>query len=100
MHCTGMDLAVERHQMLWRIWLPETHSLSCNGKSLFWWAGTGSGEASEEDAAGGRRSSRVKRPNVRTVDAASELEPGPSNRHNRFPSRLRATVSRWCISTL
>ena len=54
-------------------------------------AGSGSEEPSEEDVAGGRRSSRARRPTQR-LGAGSE--PGPSTRHSRFPSRLRATVHR------
>ncbi len=54
-------------------------------------AGSGSGEPSEEDMAGGRRSSRARRPTQRLSVGP---EPGPSTRHSRFPSRLRATVHR------
>ena len=58
-------------------------------------AGSGSGEPSEEDIAGGRRSSRARRPAQRLEDGS---EPGPSTRHSRFPSRLRATVHRCLCS--
>ena len=39
----------------------------------------------------GRRSSRARRPTQRLGTGS---EPGPSTRHSRFPSRLRATVHR------